>query len=785
MSGEKSLELQILAPCSGKVIPLKNVKDPVFSQGMLGPGCAIVPQSGEIYVPVDGEVTTIAKTKHALGIKTASGVEILVHFGLETVKLDGSAFDVKVKEGQKVKAGDLFAIADLDALKKEKVDLTTPVLICDTSHAWDITLAKKNVQAKEELFDAKELAEKNVDNKEAAAGKAAGNAAVEEAQSSAVANKDKAHGSKDASSNAKAQGAAASSKKLKKKKRRIAPNFDLLQRFGKTLIAVIVVMPAAGLLISIGKLVAMLAGDASFVVSIGTVMETMGWGIINNLNILFALAIGGSWAKERAGGAFAAMVAFIIIAVITGSAFGVTADVLNNANLANPVMGDPKLPLTVMSAFGQPLNVQAYFTFAAGIPCLNMGVFIGIISGFLGGVMFNKYYNFKKLPPVLTFFNGKRFVPIVTIGYATLVALVICIFWPFAQSGINAFGAWVVGSQESAPFIAPFIYGTTERLLLPFGLHHMLTIPLNYSSLGGVYQPIDGSAAVMGQDPIWLAWVSDLGKALKEGNMDLYNQILHSQTPGRFKVGQVIGSSAMLIGFAVAIYKRAEIKHKKIVFSLIFSAAAATILTGVTEPLEFMFMFAATPLYVVYAIIQGVCFGMADVVPMRLSAFGDIELVTRMPMGLQAGLWMDYVWFAIMCAIFFVVGYGVSYWLIGKFNFATPGRNGNYPDAPEKEDAKGAKSGKDSTHAAGTSGSPRVQAIIELLGGPANIDLVDACMTRLRVTVVDPEKVEKSEDVWKSKTRSLGLIEKGEGIQIVYGPEADALKNDVNEALGR
>lgn len=729
MDRKTTHNLEVLAPVSGKVIPLDQVKDPVFSKKVLGDGCAIIPDKGKIYAPVTGEIITVAKTKHAFGIRTDDGVEILIHFGLETVKLDGKAFKVKVEEGDRVKAGDLIATANMSMLKREKVDLTTPVLICDTQNKWDIHVQAQNVEANAKLFSAAQVVEQEA----------------------------------DAASN------------TPKKKKKFTPNFDLLQRFGKTLIAVIVVMPAAGLLISLGKLVAMLAGDVSIVITVGTVMEQMGWGIINNLNILFALAIGGSWAKDKAGGAFAAMVGFIIIAVITGSAFGVTSDVLANANAANPVVDNPELPLTVNSVFGQPLAVSAYFTNAAGIPCLNMGVFIGIISGFLGGVMYNKFYNFKGLPAVLTFFNGKRFVPIATIGFSTLIALVVCVFWPFAQTAINNFGAWIVGSQDNAPFIAPFIYGTSERLLLPFGLHHMLTIPLNYSSLGGSYTGLDGTT-VMGQDPIWLAWAGDLGKAASSGDWDTYNRILAEQTPGRFKVGQVIGSSAMLIGFAVAIYKRAEIKHKKAVFSLIFSAAAATILTGVTEPIEFMFMFAATPLYIVYAIIQGICFGMADVVPMRLSAFGDIELATRMPMGFQAGLWMDYVWFAIMCVIFFVVGYGVCYWLIGKFNFATPGRNGNYIDA--NDDSAGGKGNAANANA-------RTKDIIELLGGADNIDVVDNCMTRLRVTVKDSAKAEKSEEVWKTKTGSLGLIDKGAGFQIVYGPEADSIANDVNDALGR
>ena len=182
-------------------------------------------------------------------------------------------------------------------------------------------------------------------------------------------------------------------------------NFDFLQKLGKVLMTVIAVMPAAGLMISLGKLVQMGGGDIAAVMTIGTTMENIGWAVINNLHILFAVAIGGSWAKERAGGAFAAVLAFALINVITGNIFGVTSAMLADPNAVTHTL------------FGQEIAVNGYFTSVLGAPALNMGVFVGIIAGFVGGVAYNKYYNFRKLPDALAFFNGKRFVPMVVIGY--------------------------------------------------------------------------------------------------------------------------------------------------------------------------------------------------------------------------------------------------------------------------------------------------------------------------------------------------------------------------------
>ena len=324
-------------------------------------------------------------------------------------------------------------------------------------------------------------------------------------------------------------------------------NFDFLQKLGKVLMTVIAVMPAAGLMISLGKLVQMSGGDIAAVMTIGTTMENIGWAVINNLHILFAVAIGGSWAKERAGGAFAAVLAFALINVITGNIFGVTSAMLEDPNAVTHTL------------FGQEIAVNGYFTSILGAPALNMGVFVGIIAGFVGGVAYNKYYNFRKLPDALAFFNGKRFVPMVVIAYSVVISLVLALFWPVVQTGINNFGIWIANSSETSPVLAPFIYGTLERLLLPFGLHHMLTIPMNYTSFGGTYTiatGVNAGSQVFGQDPLWLAWANDLINFKKAGDMAAYNNLLATVTPARFKVGQMIGATGLLLGVALAMYRR-------------------------------------------------------------------------------------------------------------------------------------------------------------------------------------------------------------------------------------
>ncbi|KYD30665.1 PTS system, maltose and glucose-specific IIC component [Parageobacillus toebii] len=541
-------------------------------------------------------------------------------------------------------------------------------------------------------------------------------------------------------------------------------SFDFWQKFGKALMVVVAVMPAAGLMISLGKLIGMMSGDVSFVQSIARIMEDIGWAIIVNLHILFAVAIGGSWAKERAGGAFAALIAFILINRITGAIFGV-----NNAMLQDP-------EATVVTITGSKLIVKDYFISVLGAPALNMGVFVGIISGFLGASLYNKYYNFDRLPKSLNFFNGKRFVPFVVIAGSVITALILSIVWPSVQSLLNGFGRWIATSKDTAPIIAPFIFGTLERLLLPFGLHHMLTVPVNYTELGGTYTILTGSKAgqiVAGQDPLWLAWITDLNNLLASGDTKTYHHLLETVHPARFKVGQVITSTASLIGVALAMYINVDKDKREKYKSMFFSAALAVFLTGVTEPIEFMFMFVAPVLYIVYAITTGLAFALADLIHLRIHAFGFIEFLTRTPMIIKAGLVKDLVNFAISCLAFFGISFVVSNALIKKLNLPTPGRNGNYIEAEEPAQSQSKNTTNDDSLAA---------HIIELLGGKDNIEDVDACMTRLRVTVKDIHKV-ASEQEWKT-AGALGLILKDKGVQAIYGPKADVLKSNIQDLLG-
>ena len=290
---------KLLAPLTGKLMPLDQVPDDVFAQKILGDGIAIIPENGRILSPVDGEVITVAETLHAYGFATEDGLEILVHVGLDSVAQKGEGFKTHVRPGDKVKAGDLVAEVDLELLKGKNIPTITPVVICSGAEDQTLTFASGNAKA----------------------GKTAVITIDEPAAVSAP---------------------AETAPKTEKKS---GINFDLLQKLGKVLMTVIAVMPAAGIMLSLGKLFQM--ADMGLMITIGSTMENIGWAIITNLHILFAAAIGGSWAKERAGGAFAAVISFILINRITGAVFGVTGDMLSAA------------VATVTSFFGQEMLVSS------------------------------------------------------------------------------------------------------------------------------------------------------------------------------------------------------------------------------------------------------------------------------------------------------------------------------------------------------------------------------------------------------------------------------------------
>ena len=715
---KNNITFPISSPMSGELIPIEKVPDEIFSGKILGDGVAINPTSGKIYSPVDGLLDSVSETLHAFNFVSNDNLKILLHVGLETVSLKGEGFKVYVKSGSKVKKGELIGEVDLEFLKSKNINPITSLILCDAPDGIKLESNLRHVEGgRDTAFSVIDKFSEMAD---------------EQSETADIPQK-----------NSKA--------------------FDFLQKLGKVLMVVIAVMPAAGIMISIGKLIAMTGENMEIIAKIGSIIENIGWAIISNLHILFAVAIGGSWAKDRSGGAFAALLAFILINNITGNIFGVTAEMLLDETAKTYTL------------FGQEILVNGYFTSVLGTPALNMGVFVGIISGFLGGVIYNKYYNFRKLPDILSFFNGKRFVPLVVILWSAIVSLILSVIWPIVQMGINSFGVWIANSQDTSPVLAPFIYGTLERLLLPFGLHHMLTIPMNYTSFGGTYviqTGINAGTTVFGQDPLWLAWVTDLINLKNSGDIQGYQALLQTITPARFKVGQMIGSSGLVLGIALAMYNRIDIKNRKKYRSMFLSASAAVFLTGVTEPLEFMFMFSAIPLYIVYSILQGLAFSLAGVINLRLHSFGNIELFTRLPISINAGLISDIINFIIACLVFFAVGYFVAYYMIGKFKYATPGRLGNYADAPVSNE---------SGNVPKKSQSSQAEDIIALLGGRENIVFVDACMTRLRVTVKSADKVAPLDD-WKA-TGALSLLKKGNGIQAVYGPKADVLKSDINDIL--
>ena len=729
----------ILSPLNGRVIPLEEVPDEVFAEKVLGDGAAVIPENGNIYSPIDGEIVSIPESLHAYGIRSDAGIEMIVHFGLETVNLKGEGFSPKVKVGDRVKAGQLLCIADMDFLKSKGINTVTPVLVTDGAEEGSFSVKTGEIRHGEEIM----TAEISVDAAAAADGDA----------------------QKADPSDAQPAGKAAAAAPPAKKKFPI--DFDFLQKLGKSLMTVIAVMPAAGLMISLGNILTM-SFPEGFGLMAGNTMAQIGWAIIGNLHILFAAAIGGSWAKEKAGGAFAAVIAFCLINVVTGAMLGVSSAMLEDPTAVTHTL------------LGKEILVKDYFVNILGRPALNMGVFVGIIAGFVGANAYNKYYNFRKLPDALSFFNGKRFVPLVVIFYSTVTAIILSVVWPVVQGGINDFGVWIANSSSTSPILAPFIYGTLERLLLPFGLHHMLTIPMNYTSFGGTYTILTGSNAgtqVFGQDPLWLAWTTDLINFKNAGDTAAYTNLLTTVTPARFKVGQMIGATGLLLGIALAIYRRVEPEHRAKYKSMLISTAAAVFLTGVTEPLEFMFMFCALPLYLVYAVLQGCAFAMAGIIHLRLHSFGNLEFLTRVPMALKAGLAGDLVNFVICVVVFFAIGYFVAYFMIGKFGYATPGRLGNYMDDEGKEEA-GPAAGAAGNAAGGNSQPER---IIALLGGRENIEFVDACMTRLRVTVKDLSKVAEL-PAWKAEG-AMGLVKKDNGIQAIYGPKADVLKSDINDIL--
>lgn len=505
--------------------------------------------------------------------------------------------------------------------------------------------------------------------------------------------------------------------------------FEQAQQFGKSFMLPIAVLPAAGLLLGIGGALSnpntvqaypML--DISWLQAVFTVMSSAGSIVFANLPIIFAIGVAVGLAKSDKGTAGLASLIGYLVMNATINAILILTNTLATDNLAS---------------VGQGMTM--------GIQTLESGVFGGIIVGIMTAMLHNRF-NKTELPTILGFFGGSRFVPIITAFSAVILGLIMFYVWPLLQSLIFGMGNIVNGTG----YIGTFFYGFILRMLGPLGLHHIFYLPFWQTALGGSLEV--GGQLVQGTQNIFFAQLADP------------NTSQFFEGTSRFMSGRFITMMFGLIGAAFAIYRTAKPENKKIVGGLMLSAALTSFLTGITEPLEFSFLFIAFPLYVVHAVFDGLAFMMAHILKITIGQTFSGGFIDFILFGILQGQDKTHWLYVIPVGIVWFFLYYVTFsFLIRKFNFKTPGRE-------EKMSVENSYKGTE-----------RGEKIIHALGGRQNIENVDCCATRLRVTVKNSDKVLDEE---LQETGSKGLVKKGNGIQVIYGPSVTIIKNEVEEILG-
>ncbi|WHY71943.1 PTS transporter subunit EIIC [Fictibacillus enclensis] len=506
--------------------------------------------------------------------------------------------------------------------------------------------------------------------------------------------------------------------------------FEKAQQFGKSFMLPIAVLPAAGLLLGIGgalsnpnTIKAYPFLDIGWLQAIFTIMSSAGNVVFANLALLFAVGISVGLARGDKGTAgLAGVLAFLVMNATISALLTITGTM------------DAKNP----AAAGQGMSL--------GIQTLETGVFGGVVVGIMTSWLHNRY-NKKQLPQFLGFFSGSRFVPIIASFSAILLGAVVFFVWPFIQKGIFQMG----GLVEATGYIGTLIYGFVLRMLGPFGLHHIFYMPFWTTSLGGSLT-VDGKL-VEGTQRIFFAQLADPS-----------TQHFYIGT-ARFMSGRFITMMFGLIGACLAMYRTAKPENRKKVAGLLASAALTSFLTGITEPIEFSFLFVAPMLYVLHAFLDGMAFMLAHIFQITIGQTFSGGFIDFLLFGVfQGNAKTNWLMVPVVGIPWFFVYYFSFTFLIKKFNFKTPGR----------EDA-----GEASVNI--TNGSERAEAVIQGLGGRENLQNVDCCATRLRVTVNNPALID--EEILK-KTGSKGVIKKGNGIQIIYGPDVTIIKNEVEEMAG-
>ena len=523
--------------------------------------------------------------------------------------------------------------------------------------------------------------------------------------------------------------------------------FGVLQRVGRSFMLPIALLPVAGLLLGIGSSFTnetMLAAyglnsvihPGTLIYTILDVMSQTGSAVFNNLALLFAMGVAiGMARKEKEVAALSGAVAYIIM----------NTAIQAMINAAGGVEAMPANSTTTM----------------LGITTLQMGVFGGIVVGLGVAALHNKFYKIE-LPQVLAFFGGTRFVPIISSIVYLVVGIAMFYIWPVVQSGIAALGALVLASG----YAGTFIYGLLERALIPFGLHHVFYMPFWQTAVGGT-AIIDG-VTVTGAQNIFFAELASKSTTV------------FSVSATRFMAGKFPFMMFGLPGAALAMYQCAKPEKKKAAGGLLLSAALTAFLTGITEPLEFTFIFVALPMYAVHCVLAGLSFMLMHILNVGVGMTFSGGLIDLVLFGvMQGNAKTHWIWVVVVGAVYFVLYYIIFRFMISKFDYKTPGRD----DAEEvklytRADVNARSAASGSTAPAGD--DPVSALIVEGLGGAANLSDVDCCATRLRCTVKDVALVKQ--DVLKASGAS-GVICKGDGVQVVYGPKVAVIKAKLEDYL--
>ncbi|GKX65417.1 PTS transporter subunit EIIC [Inconstantimicrobium mannanitabidum] len=556
-----------------------------------------------------------------------------------------------------------------------------------------------------------------------------------------------------------------------------------LQRIGKALMLPIAALPIAGILLGLGGALLGISGltnppavygplisfvNIPFVTGVLQIMKGIGDIVFGNLPLLFAVGVAvGLSTRDKGTAALAAVFGFLVMNKVISVmlALGVTQ-------------------LGVVTA----ANVGSYATFTTntlGIFTLNMSVFGGIITGIITSILHNKYYNIQ-LPPVLGFFSGSRFVPIVTALAMALVGAILAFAWPVVQTGISYIAIFV----KNSGIFGTFLFGLIERSLIPFGLHHIFYTPFWYASFVEAQVHVAGAwKTVAGANTAYFAQLSSMSDLVGMSAADM-KTIVSGTT--RFMAGKFPFMMFGLPAAAYAMYKNALPEKKKLVGSLLASAALTSFLTGITEPIEFTFLFVAPVLYVVHCVLAGISFLLMDLfsvfIGMTFSGgFLDFTLFGLLPAG--AGVKTNWFMLVIVGLVYAVIYYFVFSLLIQKLNLKTPGRDESEEEArlytkADFQEAKGISPDKNTKGAKNANNEivEKAPAVLAALGGADNITNLDACITRLRVEVRDKSKVDKAK---LKELGAAGVMEVGAGgIQAIFGAKADAYKNEINNILG-